>query len=61
MKDRAYKIARNTKNDGFQKGPANMVYKFFDNKAESGGSVNEELAQELQKPVTKKKGALCQV
>ena len=30
-----------------------MVYKFFDKKTESGESVNEELAQELVKPVTK--------
>ena len=31
-----------------------MAYKFFDKKTGSGVSVNEELAQELQEPVTKK-------
>ena len=31
-----------------------MVYKFFDKKTRSGGSVNEQLAEELHKPFTKK-------
>ena len=31
-----------------------MVYKFFDNKTGSGMSVNEQLAEELHKPVIKK-------
>ena len=31
-----------------------MVYKFFDKKTELGASLNEELAQELSKPVIKK-------
>ena len=31
-----------------------MVFKFFDKKTGSGASVNEELVQELQKPVIKK-------
>ena len=31
-----------------------MVYKIFDKKTGSGASVNEELAQELCKPVIKK-------
>ena len=31
-----------------------MVYKFSDNKPVLGASVNEELVQELQKPVIKK-------
>ena len=31
-----------------------MVNMFFDKKTELGASVNEELAQELHKPVTKK-------
>ena len=33
---------------------SNIVYKFFDQKTGSGASVNEELAQELHKPVIKK-------
>ena len=31
-----------------------MVYKFFDKKTGSGDSVNNQLAEELHKPVTKK-------
>ena len=31
-----------------------MVYNFFDKKTESGESVNEQLAEQLHKPVTKK-------
>ena len=31
-----------------------MVYKFFDKKTRLGASVNEELAEELHKPVIKK-------
>ena len=31
-----------------------MVYKFFNTKTGSGESVNEQLAEELHKPVTKK-------
>ena len=31
-----------------------MVHKFFDKETASGASVNEELAQELHKPVIKK-------
>ena len=31
-----------------------MAYKFFEKKTGAGASVNEELAQELHKPVIKK-------
>ena len=40
--------------DGYQRALATMVYKFFDRKAGSGISVNEQLAKELRKPVIKK-------
>ena len=53
MKDRASEIARNCKYDGYQSALASMVFKFFDKKG-SGVSVNEQLAEELHKPVTKK-------
>ena len=58
LKDKAYKIAINLKYDGYQKGLAAMVYKFFDKKKGAGMSVNKELAQEFYKPVIKniKKG-----
>ena len=54
MKDRAYEIARNRKYDGYQRALASMVYKFFDKKTGSGASVNEQLAEEVHKQVTKK-------
>ena len=55
MKDTAYEIAINRKYDGYKRGLASIVYKFFDKKAGSGtkANVNEVLAQELYKPVIK--------
>ena len=54
LKDRANKIARNRGYDRYQRTLASMVYKFFDEKTESRVSVNEQLAEELDKPVIKK-------
>ena len=62
MKDRANKIARNHRYDGYKRVLAGMVYKFFDKKTGSGAivtskagvSVNEQLPEELHKPITKK-------
>ena len=54
MKDRAYEIARNLGYDWYHRALASMVYKVFDKKTGSGASVNEQLAKELHKPVTKK-------
>ena len=56
MRDKAFNIARNSKNDAYQRGLASMVFKFFDKKT-SGSSIknenisNKELAKELQKPI----------
>ena len=57
-----YKIAVNVKYDGYQRWLASMVYRYFDKKtglgeietSKAGASVNEELVQELDKPVIKK-------
>ena len=54
LKDRTYEIARNPGYDGYQSALASMVYKIFDRKIGSGVSVNEQLAEELHKPVIKK-------
>ena len=55
MKDRAYEITRYCKYDRNQRTLASMVYKIFDKKkTESGMSVNEQLYEELHKPVIKK-------
>ena len=32
LRDKAFNIAKNPKNDGYQRGLASMVYKFFDKK-----------------------------
>ena len=49
-RDKAFNIASNPKYDGYQRGLASMVYKFFDKK--SGG--NLELDKELHKPIIRK-------
>ena len=41
LRDKAFNIAKNPKYDGYQRGLASMVYKFFDKKA-SGGTVKNE-------------------
>ena len=55
LKDRAYEIVINSKDDGYQTGLVNILYNCFDKKTwlGAGASVNEELAQELHKPVIK--------
>ena len=54
LKDIAYIITINPGYDGYQKALASMVYKLFDKKTGSVVSVNEQLAEELHKPVIKK-------
>ena len=56
LRDKAFDIAKNPKYDGYQRGLAYMVYKFFDKKSK-GCDVNievkhnEQLAKELHKPI----------
>ena len=38
LRDKAFNIATNPKYDGYQRGLASMVYKFFDKKKTSGGT-----------------------
>ena len=61
LKDKAYDIASNPKYDGYQRGLASMVYKFFDKKSTGSGTAKSTaepssliLANELHKPVIKK-------
>ena len=49
LKDRAYEIARNCKCDAYQRAIASTVYKIFYKKTGLGVSVNEQLAEELDK------------
>ena len=40
LRDRAFKIISDKKYDGYQRGLASMVYKFFDKKSQGRGLVN---------------------
>ena len=40
LRDKAFSIAKNSKYDGYQRGLASMVYKFFDKKSTGSGIVN---------------------
>ena len=59
LRDKAYDIASNPEYDGYQRGLAGMVYKFFDKKS-TGSGINTTkpsssiLADELHKPIIKK-------
>ena len=59
LKDKAYDIASNPEYDGYQRGLASMVYKFFDKKSMGSGintikSSSSILADELHKPAIRK-------
>ena len=57
LKDKVYNIANNPEYDGYQRGLASMVYKFFDKKSMGSGFVKDSsliLADELHKSVIKK-------
>ena len=61
LRDKAIKTASDPKYDGYQKGLASMVYKFFDKKSRGSGIANElnyQLANELHKPIIRKKKSL---
>ena len=59
LHDKTFNIAKNPKYDGYQKGLASMVYRFFGKNAVVGAVKhetiqNKELAKELQKPIIRK-------
>ena len=59
LRDKAYDMASNPEYDGYQRGVASMVYKFFDKKSMGSGVKKLKdssliLADELHKPVIKK-------
>ena len=57
LRDKVFKIASDPKYDGYQRGRASMVYKFFD-KNSSGNGVetepNYQLANELRRQIIRK-------
>ena len=57
LRDKSFKIASDPKYDGYQRGLASMVNKFFDKKSSGIGIANEpnyQLANELHKPIIRK-------
>ena len=67
LRDKPFNIAKNPKYDGYQRGLASMVYKFFDKKTLGSGVTtlanksaiesipqNEQLTEELHKPIIRK-------
>ena len=65
LKDKAFKIASDPKYDGYQRGLASMVYKFFDKKSSGSGVAaslanksatepNYQLANKLHRQITRK-------
>ena len=59
LRGKALNIAKNPKYDGYQRGLASVIYKCFDRKSKGSGAnipleSNEELAEELHKPIIKK-------
>ena len=67
LRDKTFNVAKTLKHDEYQKGLASMVYKFFDKKSASLANIstkssgvnnkikqNEQLAEELHKPIIKK-------
>ena len=56
LKDKAFNFAKNPKYDGYQKGLASMVYKFFHKNSKGSGVANNDkqniqFAEELHKPI----------
>ena len=56
LRDKTFNIAKNPKYDGYQRGLASMIYKWFDKKSQGGGvniqvKNNEQLTKELHKPI----------
>ena len=60
LENKAFNIAKDPKYDGYQRGLASMVYKFFDKKSEGRGvntklaPQNQQLAEKLHKSIIRK-------
>ena len=57
LKDKGFEIARNPEYDGYRRGLALMVCKFFDKKSKGSGiesMSNQQIANELRKPIIRK-------
>ena len=57
LSDKAFKIASNPKQDGYQRGLASMIYKSFDKKSSGSSIANEpnyQLVNQLHKTIIRK-------
>ena len=57
LRDKAFKIASDSKYDGYQRGLASMVYRFFDKKSRGSGidaEPNYQIANERHKQIIRK-------
>ena len=57
LRDKAFEIASHPKYDGYQRGLASMVYKFFNKKSRGSGvatELNYQLANELHRQIIRK-------
>ena len=58
LKNKGFDISKDPKYNGYQRGLASMVYKFFDSKVSGSGakliSQNKQLVNELHKPIIRK-------
>ena len=60
LRNKAFNIVKNPRQDGYQRGLASMVYRFFDKKSTGSNVANNEIKQnlklteELHKPINKK-------
>ena len=48
LRDKAFNVAKNPEYNGYQRGLASMVYKFFDKNSRGSGIANNEIKQNLQ-------------
>ena len=53
LKSKAYKTGVDPKVDGYQRGVAAMVYKFFNERSKGSGIENKQLADELHTPIVR--------
>ena len=57
LRDKAFKVRSDPKYDGYQRGLASMVNKFFDKRSSGNGSASEpnyQVANELHEPIIRK-------
>ena len=57
LRDKRFNVAKSQKYDGYQRGLASVVYKFFDKKSLGSGIAmlqNKQLAEELHKPIIRR-------